>query len=237
MTDQLPLFLDEHVLLNSAVQDMQTLRLEEAKAAFTHYRELYPCGECVITRLKLTDYLMYGLAGLPGDGAGAAALCRLWRAFDDFTVSLPFNDDSSLAAVKQSLFRKAVTMIDAPPLSDNPFLPDQTPAGYVYLMAGLSERAIASLQAALLQTTENAHIYGYLGDAYKLRGDMAIARSCYLEALLIDPEAVDWRSFKDTALLELKRRLQEEQGLEPVAAAHWLSSHAYVEGLFPPKQI
>ena len=73
MTVQLPLFLEEHVLLNSAMQDMNTLRLEEAKAAFTHYRELYPNGECVITRLKLTDYLMDGLAGLPGGAAWAAA--------------------------------------------------------------------------------------------------------------------------------------------------------------------
>jgi tetratricopeptide (TPR) repeat protein len=104
-------------------------------------------------------------------------------------------------------------------------------------MAGQFNHAITPLQAALMQTRDNAHIYGYLGDAYTLRGDKTVARSCYLEALLIDPEALDWQSCQDIALLELKRRLQEEQYLDPVAAAYWLSSHAYVEGLFLPKQI
>jgi tetratricopeptide (TPR) repeat protein len=237
MVDQLPLFLEEHVLLNRAVQDMQSLRLAEAKAALTHYRELYPRGECVSARLKLTNYLVDGLTGLPDDGAGAAALCRLWHACADFAASLPFHDAATLATVKQSLFRKAAELLDPQHLSAEPFLPDQIPAGYIYLMAGQFDHAIASLQAALMRTTKNAHIYGYLGDAYTLRGDTVVARICYLEALLIDPDAVDWRSCQDAALLELKKRLQEEQGLNPVEATHWLSSYAYVAGIFPPKPI
>lgn len=235
--DQLSLFFDEHVLLNSAMQDMNRLRLEEAKAAFTQYRELYPKGEFVDARLKILDHLLNGMSGLPGGGAGAAALCRMWHVCADFAASLAFHDKATLAAVKQSLFLKAVLMLDAQPHSANPFLPDKTPAGYVYLMAGLSERAVVSFQAALLQTRDNAHIYGYLGDAYTLRGDTAIARSCYLEALLIDPEALDWQSCRDEALLELKRRLHEEEGFDQVAATHWLSSYAYVAGIFPPKPI
>jgi len=237
MTDQLPLFLDEHVLLNGAMQDMNTLRLEAAKAAFTHYRELYPNGDCVDARLKIIDHLLNGLMGLPGGGSGAATLCRLWHDCADFAASLPFHDTATLAAVKQSLFLKAADLLDPQRLSAEPFLPDQTPVGYIYLMAGQFDYAIASLQAALMQTRDNAHIYGYLGDAYTLRGDSVVARSCYLEALLIDPEAVDWRSCRDAALLELKRRLQEEQGLNPLEAKHWLSSYAYVAGIFPPKPI
>jgi tetratricopeptide (TPR) repeat protein len=235
--EQLSLFLDEHVLLNGAMQDMITLRLEAAKAGFKQYHDLYPDGECVDARLKIIDHLLNGLMGLPGGGAGAATLCRLWHACADFAASLPFHETAMLAAVKQSLFLKAAGLLDPQRLSAEPFLPDQTPAGYIYLMAGQFDHAIASLQAALMQTRDNAHIYGYLGDAYTLRGDSTVARNCYLEALLIDPDALDWRSCQDAALLELKRRLQEEQHLDPVAAAHWLSSHAYVEGLFLPKQI
>ncbi|MBA4396652.1 MAG: hypothetical protein C0394_04620 [Syntrophus sp. (in: bacteria)] len=237
LMDQISLFLDEHVLLNGAMQDMKKLRLEAAQAGFKQYRDIYPRGECVDARLKIIDHLLNGLMGLPGGGAGAAALCRLWHACADFAASLSFHDTATLAAVKQSLFLNAADLLDPQRLSVEPFLPDQTPAGYIYLMAGQFDHAITSLQAALMQTRDNAHIYGYLGDAYTLRGDSTVARICYLEALLIDPDALDWRSCQDAALLELKRRLQEEQGLDPVAAACWLSSHAYVEGLFPPKQI
>jgi tetratricopeptide (TPR) repeat protein len=235
--EQISLFLDEHVLLNGAIQDINALRLEEAKSAFEQYRDLYPHGECVTDWLKITDYLLNGLSLLPGGGEGAVALCRLWLAFEDFTASLPFRNSALLGGIKQSLFSKATAMLGPQHLADDPFLPDQTPAGFVYLLAGQLDRAISSLQAALPRSPKNTHIYGYLGDAYGQRGDSVYARICYLEALLIDPEAVDWRTFQDDKLLALKRRLQEEQGLDPVASAHWLPSYAYVAGLFRPKEM
>ena len=237
LMEQLPLFLDEHVILNSAMQDLQALRLEEAKNGFEQFHELYPRGESVAIQLQFTDYLMEGLKDLPEGSAGAMALCRLWQSFSDLVSTIPFHESDLIAGIKQSLFLKAVAMLDSKCLAVEPFLPDQTPAGFIYLMAGQLDNAIFSLQAALPRTPHNAHIYAYLGDVHCRRGDTTTARSCYLEALLINPEAVDWMNFQDTTLLALKQKLQEEQGLDSVLAAYWLSSHAYVAGLFRPKEI
>ena len=234
--EQLSLFLDEHVLLNSAEQDLLQLRLEEARSAFEQFRDLYPRGENVEDRLKLTGLLDAGLADLPEGGAGVTVLCRLAANCDDFARQFSFRDDGLISGIKESLYAKAAAMAGtAQPAG--PLLPDGTPAGFAYLMAGKWDPAIASLQAALPLSPQNAHIYGYLGDAYTLRGDTANARACYLEALLVDPEAVDWHNLRDTALKGLKRRLEEELGLDAVAAAHWLGSHAYVEGFFRPRPI
>jgi hypothetical protein len=51
----------------------------------------------------------------------------------------------------------------------------------------------------------NAALYGYLGDAYYLRGEPIVARRCYREACLIDPAAIDWRHIEDTDLKQLKQ--------------------------------
>jgi tetratricopeptide (TPR) repeat protein len=107
----------------------------------------------------------------------------------------------------------------------------------VYIQAGDFDRAITSLQACLLQSLANAHIYGYLGDAYLLNGAPGYARKFYLEAFLIDPVAVDWRHFKDSELIALKEQIQEDQGVDHSIAAHWLPSYAYVRGIFKPKEI
>ena len=237
LCEQIPLFLDEHILINGVLQDLCNLQLEEARNAFEQYGCLYPRGEDVSDLLHLTLYLLDGLAELPSGGDGAAVICRLWRAFEDYAASLCIDNDGLLAGIKQSLFLKAVALLKACRPADFPLLTDQTPAGYVYLMAGQYDRAVTALQAALPLSPDNAHIYGYLGDAYGLRGDIAYGRACYLEAFLIDPEALDWRMFRDADLADLKKRLQEEEGLDVTAAIHWLAAHAYVAGLFRPKAI
>jgi Tfp pilus assembly protein PilF len=65
------------------------------------------------------------------------------------------------------------------------------PIGYAYLQTGHYDQAIRSLQACLTATPDSAAVYGYLGDAYTLRGETDVARRVYLEACLIDPETID----------------------------------------------
>ena len=230
------LFQPEHVLLNGALQDLRALRLEKAHDGFDAYRNFYPNGDDVTDHLRLIDFLQDGLNDLPGGRSGAVALNLLWRALTDFVAPLRFLDEALLGAVRRSLFLKAAALLGTEHITV-PFLSDETPAGYIYLQAGQWDTAIVTLQAALLRLPQNGHIYGYLGDAYTLRGDPTAARSCYLEAFLIDPAAVDWRTFQDGDLLMLKQRLQTEEGMDPFAASHWLASYAYCVGLFRPKEI
>ena len=63
---QLSLFQEENILLNGAIQDLRHLRLEEAKKAFHEYRDIYPNGESVDDKLKLSVFLLDGLAKVSG---------------------------------------------------------------------------------------------------------------------------------------------------------------------------
>ncbi|MFZ4440310.1 MAG: tetratricopeptide repeat protein [Syntrophales bacterium] len=244
--DQLSLFQDENVLLNGAIQDLRALRLEEAKKDLLEYKETYPKGESVDDRIKLTDFLLDGLASVSGLALANVSdlasrelegLCHLWESFEKYAKSIGAADAYLMAGIKNSFFRNVVDVINRNELAGAPFLADQMPTGYVYIQAGDYDRAIASLLACLPLSAENANIYGYLGDTYTLNGDPLYARKFYLEAFLIDPIAIDWRHFKDAELIALKEQLQEEQEVDHAVAAHWLPSYAYVRGMFKPKAI
>lgn len=116
-------------------------------------------------------------------------------------------------------------------------LPGDIPVGYVLLHAGRYDEAIRSLQNSIPEMPRNAAVYGYLGDAYRLRGDRKTARQCYLEACLIDPAEIDWRHLQDEDLKELKRELSFDYGSDQELAAAWLPSHARLEGIFEPKVV
>jgi hypothetical protein len=93
------------------------------------------------------------------------------------------------------------------------------------------------LQAAIPGAPDNAAIYGYLGDAYWLRGEVKTARQCYREGCLIDPSRLDWQNLKDGEIQELKHDLHLLFGFEAELAAAWLPSHARLNGLFERKAI
>ena len=235
---QLSLFQAENILLNGAIQDLRALRLEKAKKAFHEYRDIYPHGESVDDKLKLSVFLLDGLAKVSGvTFKEPDSLCHLWKDFEKYAESIGVEDDHLITGIKKSFFKNIIDIISRYGLADVPFLADLMPIGYVYIQAGDYDRAITSLHACLPLSSANAHIYGYLGDAYMLRGDPLDARMCYLEAFLIDPIAIDWRHFKDRELIALKEQIQEENEVDHAVAAHWLPSYAYVRGMFKPKAI
>lgn len=235
---QLSLFQEEHILLNGAIQDLHALRLEEAKKAFHEYQDIYPNGESVDDKLKLSFFLLDGLAKVSGAAFEEPdGLCHLWEDFENYAKSIGVDDGHLITGIKKSFFKNVVDTISRYELAGAPFLADQMPTGYVYIQAGDYDRAITSLQACLPLSSANAHIYGYLGDVYMLRGDPLYARMFYLEAFLIDPIAIDWRHFKDGELIALKEQIQEDQEVDHAIAAHWLPSYAYVRGMFKPKAI
>lgn len=235
---QLFLFQEEHVLLNGAMQDLQALRLEEAKRAFEEYRGIYPQGQPVEDKLKLSLFLMDGLAKSGGTGHDEPArLYRLWHEFENYAESIGVNDVHLIAGIKKSFFKKIVDSISFHELANTPFLDDQTPTGYIYIQARDYHRAVASLQSCLLLSPANANIYGYLGDAYFLLEESVYARKFYFEAFLIDPLAVNWCHFKDNELLAVKGQIQVDLAVDHATAAHWLPSYAYVKGFFQPKEI
>jgi tetratricopeptide (TPR) repeat protein len=111
------------------------------------------------------------------------------------------------------------------------------PLGYLFLQAGQHEQAIPYLQGAIAEVPHNTAVYGYLGDAYWLRGDSKTARQCYREGCSIDPAAIDWQHLKDDELIELRHELLIVHDSDPELASGWLPSHARVNGLFERKAV
>ena len=118
-----------------------------------------------------------------------------------------------------------------------PFLSDSIPTGYVYIQAARYDEAIRALQDCIPVTPNNSAVYGYLGDAYMLRGELTVARQCYQEACLINPGDIDWGHIKDMVLLELRNQLIMEWNSDSSLAVEWLPSYACIQGLFKPRTI
>ncbi len=239
--EQLLLFQDRDMLFNRGVLELIRLNLDAARQAFNRYQELYHDRDAIDREAKLTDFLITGFSRVPDTcPERPARLYRLWTSFEGYLQSVSFEGENIISKIKYSFFRKIREALEQCNLTDPLYISDTVPTGYVYMQIKKYNLAIQSLQACIPVTPDNAVVYGYLGDAYMLRGepgDMGVSRQCYLEAYLIDPGGIDWRHIKDPALLKLRDQIIEEHNLEDSLALEWLPSYAYIEGIFKPKAI
>ena len=235
--EQILLFEDEFMLINDAAAALKTLRLDDALELLKRHSELYHGGKDVERKFQIAAFLNDRLSAAPPFGPDRPSyLFHVWRSFEAFCRSLspggPTDDE-----LRRPFFHTIVAAIEESGLMDSAFLADGIPVGYVHLQTGDHDRAIRSLQACLTATPDNAAIYGYLGDAYLMRGDREVARQVYFTACLIDPVVLDWNHLRDDQLKDLLKRLPEEYDCDPSLACEWLPAYAYVQGLFRPKQI
>jgi len=239
--EQLLLFQDRDMLLNRGVLELARLNLDAAKEAFNRYQELYHDRDAIDKEAKLTDFLIKGFSRVPDTCPERPAhLYRLWTSFESYLQSVRFESKNIVSEIKYSFFRKIHEALEQCNLTDDLYISDTIPTGYIYMQIKEYSLAIKSLQTCIPVTPDSAAIYGYLGDTYTLRGepgDIGASRHCYLEAYLIDPGGIDWRHIKDIALLELRDQITEEHNLEDSLALEWLPSYAYIEGIFKPKTI
>jgi tetratricopeptide (TPR) repeat protein len=265
--EQISLFDEPYTLLNGGVAALKALRLTEAREKFREYgeRKLYSNSGDAEVYLDLTEFLHEGLAGIDRAAPDAPGhLWRLWKAFEKHAATMKIPGAGLLSDLQCAYFSMATTIMETIGMAEAPWFDDGLPTGLLYLEAGACDRAIASLQTCIPTSADNASVYGYLGDAYLLRGDTEVARRCYLEACLVNPAGIDWKHFKDDALLSLRATLRDEfkeggdegdgistggdfrevasateagrNGAMTLALA-WLPAHAYTAGLFKPKII
>lgn len=239
--EQLWLFQDQDMLFNRGVLELAKLNLDAARQAFDRYDELYHEREAIDKQRRLIDFLTDGFSRVPDSCPERPAhIYRLWMSFETYVQSEHSVGETVAAEIKYAFFQKIRKALEECNLMDAPYIADTVPTGYVYMQLKDYNPAIQSLQACIPATPDNAAIYGYLGDAYMLRGepgDTGVSRQCYLEAFLIDPNGIDWSHIKDVALLELKDQIIEEDDLEESLALEWLPSYAYIEGIFQRKTI
>jgi tetratricopeptide (TPR) repeat protein len=235
--EQSSLFDDEFVLLNGAAAAIRALQPDDALADLKSYSDLYPGGQDVERLIRIASFLKEGLSTMPPSSTDHPAyLFRLWKSFEAFDRS-PDPSGVTVEELRHPFFRKIADAIEESRLMDSAFLAEGIPVGYTYLQTGEWDRAIRSLQTNLIEMPNNAVTYGYLGDAYWMRGDLETARQVYFEACLIEPTALDWRHLRDEELNDLLERLPEEYGCDPSLSWEWLPVCAYIQGLFRPKLI
>jgi tetratricopeptide (TPR) repeat protein len=237
---QLNLFAQNDMsLVNRGIRAFKSLELEKAVELFEKHRSVYPKGYDISSRLAAAEFLLRGIREAPDEpGERPGYLCRLWDSFEDFIGSAGIGRDTFGAEIKGAFFARLIEEAEkCGPVEGPSFFPGDIPTGYVLLQAGRYEEAIRSLQDCIPKMPHNAALYGYLGDAYRLRGDYEVARRCYREACLIDPAAIDWRHIEDAELKQLKQDLLLEYGFDPELAQAWLPSHARIEGLFERKVV
>lgn len=236
---QLSLFdQNDMTFVNQGIQALRKLDLEKALECFRRHRQLYPKGYDVGSRIALAEKLLDGIREIPvGAADRAAQLLGLWNAIESGAKGSDRQEATLLADVKPSFFAFVLDEIEEAGKMEAGLLPGDVPVGLLLMHADRLDDAVESLQACIRDDPHHAGLYGYLGDAYHLRGESRIARQCYREGCLIDPAGFDWEHVVDDRLRELKDDLYLEYGLDRDLAAAWLPSHARIEGLFDRKVV
>jgi tetratricopeptide (TPR) repeat protein len=229
---QLSLFARNDLdFVNRGIQAFSNLELEKAVEFFQKHRTLYPKGYDISSRLKAVEFLIESMGKVPADpGDRPAYLCRLWDSFEEYVESEDAGCAAFAAKAKSAYFAYVLKEVE---LNG----PGGIPTGFILLQAGQYEEAVRRLQESIPKMPESAALYGWLGDAYLLRGDRDVARRCYREACFIDPLAIDWRHIEDSDLKQLKQDILFEYDFDAELALEWLPSHARIEGLFECKAV
>ena len=206
---------------------------------FRKHQRIFPKGHDVVPKLALAEFLLQGLRAAPADvHERIPHLCRFWNEVEDTVQTHGMRRNDRLTVeLQKAFFERMLGEIEQHGLLDAAWIGDQIPVGYIFLRAGQDEQAVTHLQAAIATAPHNAALYGYLGDAYGLRGDGRTARQCYREGCLIDPSAIDWQHLKDNELNDLRDDLLVGYGFDTELATAWLPSHARVNGLFERKVV
>lgn len=235
--EQLSLFSDALMIQNDAIAALKELRFEECLNAINCYNELYPGNETMGQYLSIATFLKEGFSAAPAEGSRLpTCFFQLWNSLKEYCAAT-FPDNVFVDELKIPFFRKIVSAIEENELPGNSMLTEHIPAGYAYIQTGALDKAIRMLQTSLAATPDNARIYGYLGDAYLLRGDQTVARQLYFEACLNDPRALDWGHLQDAQLKNFLDSLSSEYGRDSSIIQAWFPSHAYIQGFFQPKRI
>lgn len=230
--EQVPLFLENHVLANTADADLAALRLSEAIDSYQTYTELYGADADIARKRKLAEFLRDGLSRISLDDRNYPDdLCELWDAFEHEAHDHGSRKDGLLPEIRKSFFRQAADVLMRRHADNLPGAGNRFPAGYVFMQAGNLEQAIQTLRARIATDPDNARFYGYLGNAFYLGGNVNTAGQCNFQACLIDPDALDWRHMKNHELLLLRQELIEDHDDHDANGEAWIAVQAYLHGI------
>ena len=236
--EQIPLFLEGHVLANQADADLAGLRLSEAIDGYRTYTEFYGANVDITRKRKLAEFIRDGLSRIQfADRDCPDDLCELWDAFEHEARHQGLRKDGLLPDIRKSFFRYAADVLTRHHADNLPGAGNRFPAGYVFMQAGDWDQAIHTLRARIASDPDNARFYGYLGDAFYLGGNISTAAQCYFQACLIDPVALDWWHMQNHELLLLRQELMEDHDNHDANGEAWIAVQAYLRGMISPRPI
>jgi tetratricopeptide (TPR) repeat protein len=232
MTEQLSLFGDENTLFNTGVQRFLDMDFGGCLETLQRYHKLFPWGQNARQETAMAEFWLTKLGGatwIEIDFAEVERRFRLWLEFEE-AFGFPWAEESIERQFQIRYFGRLADGLGASPKQARR-LPGGTPVGLIHLLAGRSNPAIALLQALIAAEPADVRAYGYLGDAYALRGDLRTARICYREAFALEPGAVDVKRLRDPGLREIFSEAQGDDDEEPTAL-EWLAVRAQLSGIF-----
>ncbi len=236
--EQVPLFLESHVLANAADADLAALRLDEAIDGYQTCTEFYGADAEISCKRKLAQYLRGGLSRIQiADRACPDDLCDLWEAFEEKAHERGLRKDGLLPDIRKSFFQHAADVLTRHHADNLPGAGNRYPAGYLLMQAGSLDQAITALRARIATAPDNARVYGYLGDALYLSGNTGAAGQCYFEACLIDSAALDWRHMQNTELVLLRQELIDDYKGHDADGTVWIAVQAFLHGLIFPRPV
>ena len=123
MSEQMPLFQDEYVLLNDAVGALVALSLDSAVTAFQNYRDLYRGNEELDGMITISALLRQGLTDCPETGPDRPGrLFAFWRSFENSPEAKKPGCEGIISRIRVSFFHLLVQAIEAVPLHDSSYL-------------------------------------------------------------------------------------------------------------------
>lgn len=235
---QLPLFLDENMIVNTADADLVALRLEDSLTGYRVYYELYGANSDVERKRNLAEFLFSGMSCLSFDEKdGLDHQCLFWESVETHAQKLGLKKESLLSDIEKSFFQRIAECLSRDHAADLVHVGNIFPAGYVYIRTGNYEKAVSLLRAHIAASPNHARIWGYLGDAFFLSGSIHTAGQCYFQAFLINPADIDWRHLQNRELLSLRREFTEDSADQENQDFAWLPVHAYLRHIIFPRHI
>jgi tetratricopeptide (TPR) repeat protein len=236
MSEQLSLFGDENTLYNTGLGQLLALDYSRSLETLSRYHKLFPWGRDVSRDMAIAGFWLEKLGRADRtdmDATEAERRYRLWLEFEE-TFGYPWGEDRFEEKLQVEYFSRIANSLSWNPGGWAAKLPGGTPIGLLYLLSGRADAAIVSLQELIAAEPENGGFYGYLGDAYTLRGDLRTARICYREAFVFGPHQVDVKRLRDRELKERLAELKEDGSVDGDPLA-WFSVVAHFEGFFEPR--
>ncbi len=226
--NQLSLFDAVSMARNRIVNAILDLDFDKAKEELERFKKSYPLANNVENVAILIDH--FSNYTQQGD---IHEMVALWFDFirrkDDLSIKYPYLDN-----FRKRYFLKLSKIIEERDVDDD-FIAD-IPTGLLFIYGNRINDGRKYLEKAISRYPDRSILFGYLGDAYYLRGDKSSERICYREAFEIDPYGINIDFIKDevvnTLIHDISNEFQNNN-----EHLNWIVSFGCIRNVFPFKVI